>query len=69
MRCPWRRSRPADPQESAFAFKRLMQLAASEIANGGEIRPARVIDREADVRKVKIQRPLLVVMADWWRRA
>ncbi len=35
------------------AFKLLMKLAAEEIANGGEIKPARIIYATADPQKVK----------------
>ncbi len=37
-----------EPQESTYAFKALMSIAASEIASGGEVKAARVIDKGPD---------------------
>lgn len=48
------RPRFQEPQETVFAFKALMQSAADEIAAGGELKPARVIDKGPNLAKVHI---------------
>lgn len=43
-----------EPQETAFAFKALMQIAASEIAAGGEVKAARILAKGPDLKKTHI---------------
>lgn len=47
------------PKESAWAFRQLMAKAAQDIAEGGEIKPARIIDKGPNLAKVHI---------GWFRR-
>lgn len=41
-----------EPHETAFAFKTLMQIAASEIAAGGEVKAAKILKKGPDRAKV-----------------
>ena len=43
-----------EPDETAAAFKRLMALAAKDIATNGEIKAARIIDKGPNLAKVHI---------------
>lgn len=46
---------PCEPiQESAWAFQQLMANAQQEIEAGGELKPARVIKKGPDMKKVHI---------------
>lgn len=57
-----------EPQESSYAFKKLMAMAAKDIAERGEIRPARVIDKGPNRAKTHIGWKLRQLLRGEFRR-